>query len=120
MSAELKRAIRAAGVLFAAGCLVLLTLVLLTGCTHPPAHGVVVDRHYSAGYYYSSTSCNTVGKQTICTPITLYSPPSWELDVWENPSDKSRPHDWASVDEGVYNSCYVGMTYDEGRKCTNG
>lgn len=111
---------RAAAIIATAGALVLGVLVLLTGCTHPPAHGVVVNRHYSAGYYYSTTSCHLVGKVTICTPITSYSPPSWSLDVWENPSDKSRPHDWAYVDEGIYNSCFVGMTYDEGRKCSNG
>lgn len=84
-----------------------LVVVLLAACA--PKTGVVHDKSYSAGYWYSSTYCAVYGKGGACTmwmPQQHYQPPIWELDLYEG--DK---HGWRSVSEAQFNSVGIGDYY---------
>lgn len=85
----------------------------LTGCSSGPTQGIVKDMDSSPGYYISQQVCSS--KPTICTPIMTYIPPSWSLDVWEQPSDESRPHGWVDVGQSDWARCHVGDLYSDGR-----
>lgn len=92
---------------------------LAVGCSNPPHSGMVIDRRYEPGHYYTWTSSQCVardkrGSCIVSVPIQHQSwvSPDWELCLQADSDDTS--HDKTgclSVSEGAYNAHPVGSRY---------
>lgn len=86
-------------------------MLALTGCSGPD-HGVVHDKDYTAGYYYTEQTCASYNNKGYCSFYIYnqrYRQPSWCLDLYASEDD----HGWHCVTETEYNSVKVGDTYSE-------
>ena len=86
--------------------------VVLTACG--PTHGVVEDKHYQPGYWYTTTQCYGHGDKSgtlQCRPTMQYMPPTWALKLV--PEDKPKDEGWRNVNEHEYDVCAITETYPE-------
>jgi len=92
---------------------ILATLALclaLAGCSSVSS-GVITDKHYKEGYYYTTTMCSVWDANGACVvyvPIQHYSPPSWRFDLRQYEETG-----WVYVSEGTYNSYEIGDLYEQ-------
>lgn len=92
---------------YVALALVFILVLLLTACA--PKEGIVNNKAYHPGYWYTTTYCAVYGKNGACTmwmPHQQYSPPSWQLDLY-----KGDDHGWRGVSEAQFNSVRIGDYY---------
>lgn len=88
------------------GVLALGIIVLaLAGCS-TLSSGIITNKAYSPGYWYTTTTCQLVGKNTVCTPHQAYWPPSHRFDLRDG--DKEG---FIYVDEFTYHEYEVGDYY---------
>lgn len=84
--------------------------LLLSGCGPKIMEGHVIDKSYSAAYFYTTNTPICSGgygsQPRICTPMiqTHHVPESWRLDI-DYPGDGSG---WVSVSEADYEAHGVG------------
>jgi hypothetical protein len=81
-------------------------LVLALAACGAPHQGVVHDKRYSEGYYYTTYICSAYNSNGTCSvqvPIQNWADPSWSLDIY-NGDD----HGWAYVSQSFYDSVKVG------------
>lgn len=95
--------------------------LLLAGCGGAPDHGYVHDKSFTPAHTLTTVSCATIGKSTVCNPVTTFIPDDYELDIYENLDghgdvDPKGPHDWQEVTAETFAAYKVGSYIDFRKK----
>ncbi len=85
----------------------LAVLVGLTACDHPES-GTVLNKSYTAGYYYTTQTCVARGKYgcSAYAPQLQWVPPEWRMCV--RPSGQSSGSSCFDVTQAEYDSVPIG------------
>ena len=78
----------------------LIVLFLLIGCSKQLKEGVIINKQYNEGYYYTSTTMVMAGKVMVPMTNTFFVEEEWELTI---------TNDTISSEVYVSQECYTGV-----------
>lgn len=79
--------------------------LVVAGCSSISS-GIITNKVYNPGYWYTTTTCQLIGKTTICTPHTNYMPETYRFDITD-----SGKNGFVYVNGAAYNEYEVGDYY---------
>jgi hypothetical protein len=85
----------------------LLAVLVIGGCGWHGS-GTVIQKDYDRPHYYTTSSCHTSGKTTICIPVNHYVGPNWRIKVRDS---ENKTH-WVDVSEKEYDEYAIGAHFE--------